>query len=182
MALLGLEGVLDGLELGQRHAERLDDLGGEDVGGRQVVGVVQALVAEPEQVERELVAGRDLVVVVALEPVRLFRPLSVARSVARYEVLEVGDGERVGLEREVLVRPQVVDPERRRPRGLTGRLPVEEQDVGLDALGVEDARREPEQRVEVVLLQEALANALAGPALEEHVVGDHDGRPAPRRA
>src|SRR5207248_2510775 len=59
--------------------------------------------------------------------------------VAGDELVEVSALERPGLEREVHIGAQVVDPERLGPRRLAGGLAVEEENVGLDALGVEDA-------------------------------------------
>lgn len=52
------------LELLQRRAEVLDDFGGDDGGVGEVVGVLQRIVLEPEDVEAGLVAGDQLVVVV----------------------------------------------------------------------------------------------------------------------
>ena len=47
------------------------DLSGKDFRWRQVVGVFEALVSQPEYVEAGLVTGDQLVVAVALEPIRL---------------------------------------------------------------------------------------------------------------
>jgi hypothetical protein len=55
------------------------------------------------------------------------------------ELPKVGVLQRVGLQREVPVRPQVVDPELLRPRFGAGRTRLEEEDVRPDSLGVEDA-------------------------------------------
>ena len=54
-------------------------------------------------------------------------------------------------------------------------LAVEEEDVRLHALGVEDAGRQAQQRVDVALVEQLAADGLAGAALEEHVVGHDDG-------
>jgi hypothetical protein len=62
-----------------------------------------------------------------------------------------------------------------RPRLRAGGLAVEEEDVGLDALGVEDAGREAQEGVDVALGEQLAADRLAGAALEEDVVGDDDG-------
>ena len=104
--------------------------------------------------------------------------MAVLGVVAGDEVVEVGARAAGGLEREVLVGPQVVDPERPRPGRRAGRLAVEEEDVGLDALRVEDAGRQAQERVDVALVQELAADRLAGAALEEDVVGHDDRRPA----
>ena len=75
------------------------------------------------------------------------------------------------------VGPQVVNPQRLGPRLLLGGLGVEEQHVGLHALGVENAGRQPQQRVNIELLEQVAANGLPGTALEQHVVGHDDGAP-----
>lgn len=75
----------------------------------------------------------------------------------------------------MLVGAEVVDPHLLR-RGLLGAgLAHEEEHVGLDSLGVEDARRQAQERVDVALVQELSTDRLPGAALEEHVVGDDDG-------
>lgn len=72
--------------------------------------------------------------------------------------------------------PEVVHPDLGRvgyvvgPRGLL----LEEQDVRLDTTGVEDARGQAQERVEVELLEEAPPDLLASPALEQDVVGQDD--------
>ena len=48
-------------------------------------------------------------------------------------------GQRAGLEREMHVGAQVLDPQLAGPRGFGGRPLVEEQHVRLHALGVEQA-------------------------------------------
>src|SRR5271166_6174319 len=63
----------------------------------------------------------------------------LAGVIAGHELVEVGALERLRLERVVNVRAVVEDPQLLGPRLLTGGFGVEEQDVGLDALGVEDA-------------------------------------------
>jgi len=50
-----VEGLSEFCELGQRRLEVLNDLGSDDAGGREVVGVLQALVTQPEDVEVGLV-------------------------------------------------------------------------------------------------------------------------------
>ena len=104
--------------------------------------------------------------------------MAVAGAVALHELVQVGPLQRLRLLREVHVRAQVVDPQRLGPGLLLGGLGVEEQDVGLHALGVEDAGRQPQQRVHVALLQQVAPHRLAGPALEQHVVGHDDGAAA----
>src|SRR5436189_226326 len=47
-------------ELGEGGAEVLDDLGGDDVGVGEGGGVFEALVADPEEVEADLVALEEL--------------------------------------------------------------------------------------------------------------------------
>src|SRR5947209_2138879 len=86
----------------------------------------------------------------------------------------------MGLEGEVLVRPQVVDPEGPGPRRLAGGLAFKEQDVSFDALRVENARRQTKERVDLTLVKQLPADRLAGAALEQDVVRDYDRRAAVR--
>ncbi len=81
------------------------------------------------------------------------------------------------LEREVLVGAEVVDPELLCPRRLAGRLALEEEHVCLDALSAEDAGREPQEGVDVVLLQPP-PHGLSCTAFKEHVGRDDDRRRA----
>lgn len=61
--------------------------------------------------------------------------MTVPRIVAGNKIVEVGTLERVLFEGEVHVRPQVVDPELRRPRlFVSGGFSVEKEDVCLHAL------------------------------------------------
>ena len=74
----------------------------------------------------------------------------------------------------MLVRRRV-DPERGGPRGFAGGFAVEEEDVGFDSLGVEEAGGKAEERVDVAALEEFAANGFAGSAFEEDVIRDDDG-------
>jgi hypothetical protein len=89
--------------------------------------------------------------------------------------------ERVLLQRDVLVRPQVGDPHHRRPRRLARRLAVEEENVRLHALRIEDPGREAQECMDVALVQELAADRFARTALEQDAVRDDDGAPAARR-
>jgi len=94
---------------------------------------------EPEDIEIGFVALDQVFVGKASEALG-FGPLMAIRGVvAAYKIIQVGAGEGVGLQGEVLVGAEIVDPERAGPRRFGSRLAVEEEHVGLDALGVEDA-------------------------------------------
>jgi len=80
-----------------------------------------------------------------------------------------------GCRCEVLVGAEVVDPQLVRPRLLRRGLAVEEHHVRLHATGVEDPGRQPQQGVDVALLQQSPPDGLAGSALKQDVVGDDDG-------
>ena len=106
-------------------------------GGGEVVDVLEAVVAQPQQVEAGLVAGDQLVVGVALEALGLLAAVAVCWVVAGGEVVEVGSGEGVLLEGEVLVGAQVIDPQLAGLGGLGTLAAAEEQHVGLHSLGVQ---------------------------------------------
>ena len=72
------------------------------------------------------------------------------------------------------VGAEVVDPQLLGPRFFLSRFVLEEQHVGFDALGVEDAGGQSQQRVAVALLQQVRAYGLSGSAFEQDVVGDDD--------
>jgi very-short-patch-repair endonuclease len=166
----------------QRRLQIVGDLLGQARRDRAGRRCLPGSCREPEDVQVRLVPLDDLVVVEAppaafgglLAPGG-FAAVAVLRVVAGHELVQVGPLQRVRLQREVHVRPQVVHPQLLRPGLLLGRLGVEEQDVGLHALGVEDAGRQPQQRVDVALFQQVAAHRLAGPALEQHVVRHDDG-------
>src|SRR5690606_11484456 len=103
-----LEGLGKFGELGEGGLEVFDDFRSDHSGGGKVVGVLLALVAQPEDVEAGLVSRHQLVVGEAAEPLALLALSSPAGLVAHDEVVEVGSAEGVGLEGEVLIGPQVV--------------------------------------------------------------------------
>jgi len=70
------------------------------------------------------------------------------------EIVEVGTFQGIGLQREVLIGPEVIDPECFRPRSLAGGFAVEEEDVGLDALGVKDTRGQAQKGVNVAFVEQ----------------------------
>src|SRR5438876_7565372 len=124
-----LEVRQNALDLAERVPQVLGDLLGQDVRVGKVGRVLQTLVAQPEQVEAELIARGDLVIGIgAPAPVRcLLRPcrstfVTSARAIAGDELVEVCPRHRPLLEREVLVGAQVVDPYRFRPGLVAARL------------------------------------------------------------
>ena len=112
------------------------------------------------------------------ETLALLAAVAVLRIVAGNEVIQVGALEGIFLEREVLVCAQIVNPELLCPRLFLGGLAVEEKDVGLHALGVENAGGQAQQCVDIGLLEQFAADGFAGAAFKEHVVRQHDGRAA----
>ena len=52
----------------------------------------------------------------------------------------------------------------------------EEEDVGLDTLGVKDARGQAQEGVQVAFLQQLAPHRFAGAAFKKDVVGHDDGR------
>ena len=91
---------------------------GDHVWRREVVGVLERLVAQPGDVQAGLVARQQLVVGERPEPLALHPLVARFRVVAGDEVVEVLAPERVLFQREVLVGAQVVDPQLLRPRRL----------------------------------------------------------------
>jgi hypothetical protein len=69
----------------------------------------------------------------------------------------------------VLVSAQVVNSELLGPGFLCGGFAIEEEDVGLDALGVEDTGGQTQQGVNVGLLEQLASYRLPSPRLCEFV-------------
>lgn len=127
----------NGLELFEGRLEIVGDFLGQDFGVGEVFAVFQAFVLEPEDVQVRLVA-LDQVLVVEGAPAAIGFLLRVPRRPplaprlgleALDEIVQVAALQGLGLQREVHVRPQVVDPEPFRPRLLARGLGVEKQDV-----------------------------------------------------
>lgn len=145
--------LADAQKLFQRRLEVLDDLQGQDLGLGEVLGVFEALVFQPEDVQVRLVPLHKLVVREGPEPLVLPPLVPVLGVVALDELPEVLRPEGIGLEGEMLVRPQIVDPEPLGPGGLARLFSVEEEDVGLDALGVKYAGGKSEEGVDVAVVK-----------------------------
>ncbi len=119
-------------ELLQRRFQVFDHLLRDHLRSRKVLRVLQRFVLEPEDVEARLVAcdkflvavGAPAAVGVLLRP-RGFALVAVLRVVAGDELVQVRALEEIRLQREVLVGPQIVDPELLRPRRLGGGLLVD---------------------------------------------------------
>jgi len=182
-------------ELFERCFEVVDDFLGDDVGVGKIGGVFEGVVFEPEDVEAGFVAGDQLVIIVgaptavgflvgpggfaivAIAHGPLVGPVVMA-VVAFHELIEVFALKWIGLEREVLVGAEVVDPELLGPGGLARRFLVEEEHVGFHALRIEEAGRQTQERVYLALVQELAPDSLTRPTFEEDVVRHHDRGPA----
>ena len=69
-----------------------------------------------------------------------------------------------------MIGAKVVDPEIFGPGCLAGFPTLEEEGVGLNALGVENTGREAEKGVDVATFEEFATNGFAGAPFEEDVV------------
>ncbi len=115
------------------------------------------MVFEPEDVETGFISLDDVgVAVLAPASFRVagFIPgglsiVSILGVVAVDEVLEICQGEGPSLEGVVNISAVVVDPDVLGPGLGAGGVVVEEEDVGFDSVGVEDACGETKDRVEV---------------------------------
>src|SRR2546425_5191534 len=170
-------------ELLQRSPEILNDLSSNNGRIRKILRIFKALIPQPKHIQVRLVAGDQLVIrIAAPSAIRiLLGPhrhalVTVLGMVAADKLIEVAALKRVGLQREVLVCAEIVDPKLFGPRRFAGGLPVEKQHVCLDALSVEDPGWKPQQRVDVAFVKELPAHGFPRTALKEHVVGNYDGR------
>ena len=134
---------------------------------------VEIVVARLDLLAREAAPAAFLALILALCPaVRIV-------AVGLLEVREVLDRQRAGLAEGGHVGPHVIDPDRLGV-GLVGLAALEKQHVGLDALRIEDAGRQPQDGVQVAKVHQPRAQPAAGVVLEQHVVGHHHRRRARR--
>ena len=110
-------------------------------GDKERIGTFEALVAQPEQVEADLVAFEQFIVGEDVETLALLSFVTIFRVVAGDKIVEMCAGEGIGAQREVLVGAQIVDPQSLGPVVRAGRFLIEEQHIGFDALGIENTGR-----------------------------------------
>ena len=82
----------DGGELLEGGAQILDDAGGQHVGRGQRIGALQAFVAQPEEIEADLVALEQVVVVEDAESFALLAGVAILGGIAGDEVIQVRRG------------------------------------------------------------------------------------------
>ena len=97
--------------------------------------------------------------------------MAVLGIVAGDEVVEVAALERIFFEGEMFVCAQIVNPELLCPRFLGCGFAIEEEDVRLDALGVEDARGQAQQCVYVGLFEQLTSYGFAAPPSKRTLSG-----------
>lgn len=129
-------------ELVQRGLQVFGDFGCNYVRIGQICCVLKTLVFQPEDIQAGFVALHEIVVGERAKTLGFFAFVPVLGVVAADEVVEMLALQRICLQREVLIRSKVVDSELVSPRLFARRFTVEEQDVRLDALGIEDAGRQ----------------------------------------
>lgn len=173
------------LELFQSALQVFNDVTQDYARFWKVGRVLQAFVFEPEDVQAGLITADDFIKGVGT-PAAAWCALApgggaleaVRRVVQGDELGQISSLERVGLQGEVHVGAQVVDPELLGPGGLAGRLLVEEDHVRLYPLSVEEPGGKAQERVHVAFKEELLPDRLPCPTLEEDVVRDNHGGPA----
>ena len=106
-----LQVLRDGGELLQRRFQVVRDLLGNQLRRRQIGGLFEGVILQPEDVEVYLVALGQLVVGKGSEAFALLAVGAVLRAVAGDEVIQIAAFQGVFREREMQVGSQVVDPE-----------------------------------------------------------------------
>ena len=116
----------------------------EDIGIGKIIGFFEAFVSEPEDIEAGFVAVDEFVIVVGSPAAvgTLFGPsrrslIAILGIVALNELVEVFALQGIGLECEVFVGSEIVDPELLGPWRFACRFLVEEKNVRFHALGIE---------------------------------------------
>ena len=153
------------MEAGDGALGALDGVG-------QVFVIDDGVVFDEAEVEA-VVFGGDLFARVRV-PALVLDAVAVGGLIGLDEAREVLALERVRLAEGRHVRAQVVEPDFF-GIALVGRAAREEEHVRLDALRIEDARRQAQDGVQVALLHEVAADGLTVAVGEQDVVGQDDG-------
>lgn len=138
----------------------------------QVFVVDDGVVLDEAKVEAVVLCG-DLLARVSV-PALVRDAAAVVRLIGLDEVLEILLAQRMRLAEGRHVRAQIVEPDFF-GIALVGCAAREEEHVRLDALSVEDARRQAQDGVQVAFLHEVAADRLAIAVREQHIVGQDDG-------
>ena len=96
-------------ELVQRRLKIFSDLRCDHIRFWQVCRIFQAVIFQPEDIQAHLVAFNQLIVAEYMKAFAFLTLVPVLRFVARDEVIEVGPLQRVRLQREVLIRAEVIE-------------------------------------------------------------------------
>lgn len=133
---------------------------------------MDAVVADEAEVERVVFCGD----VCAREnvPALVVHRRAIAGGVRRFKRRKVRFRQRVRLAEALHIRAEVVIPDLFCVVVVTAAA-REEEDVRLDALRVENAGRQAQDRVEVAFLHEVAADGGAVALGEEHIVRQDDG-------
>ena len=153
------------LEAGDGALGALDGVG-------QVFVIDDGVVFDEAEVEAVALGG-DLFARVRV-PALVLDTVTVGGLIGLDEAREVLALERVRLAEGRHVRAQVVEPDFVRVP-LVGRAARKEEHVRLNALRVEDARRQTQDGVQVALLHEVAADGLTVAVGEQDVVGQDNG-------
>ena len=167
----------------QRTLQVFDDIIGQHIGCRQIVQIGKRLVLDPENVEAGLVPCQNVrnvefapaAIWIILAP-RFGALIAVFRMITGNEILQVGILHRILLQREMDIGAEIIDPHCLRLRFGAGWTLVEKDHVGLDAGFIEDTSRQTQDRVQVAVGKELLADDFTRATLEQHIVRhDHSG-------
>ena len=104
--------------------------------------------------------------------------MTVFRIVAFDELVQVFTLQRICLESEVYVCPEIIDPELLCPGCFRGRLFVEEKDICLYSLGIEKTGRQSQECMHIAFMEELAPDCLACAAFKEDVIRHNDCRTA----
>lgn len=175
------QGGRDRAETRKASFDVFDDLLREVLWFWQVIQIREAVVFQPEKVEAGFVACGEFGVSefppaafrILFRMPRFTSQMTVVAIVAADKVLKVLKTQRLSLQRVMNVGPVVVIPNLLGRDLFACRTVVKEEHVRFHAIGVEDARRQAENRVKLRCLHELLPHRFTGAALEEHVVRQH---------
>src|SRR4030065_592954 len=104
--------------------------------------------------------------------------MPVFRITAFDKLIKVASFYRISLQGEILISPEVINPEFFCPWCFRGRLSVKEDDICLYSLSIEKTCWKPQKRMHITFMEEFASDGLSCSAFKKHIVRDNHSSPS----
>src|SRR5206468_9877398 len=139
----------------QRRLQILGYLLSKNFRCRQICGIFEAVVFQPEDIQTYFIALHQFIVIEDFEALAFMLLVTIVCIEARDEIREIVVLQTICLQREMLIRSQVINPQLVCPWLFSANALVEEENVCLHSLRIEDSGRQSQERMHIALLQQS---------------------------